>query len=236
MKRLLGWLSGSKTVALTEAQQMRLDALPAPRPLDDSPLDKQRLVVLDLETTGLNTNRDHVLSIGAWVIEDGCIDLGTRYESTLQGDHKVSESILIHGLAPSTIAAGLEPSEALLDFMDFLGDSPVIGYHAPFDQRMLGRSLKINLGYELRHRFFDLAEVAPMLCPQARIYKGGLDAWIDYFDLEVLERHSASADALVTAELALILLSKARQQGIISLASLDAQLSSWRRRQNAHSL
>jgi DNA polymerase-3 subunit epsilon len=236
MKRLLGWLGRSQAAEVTEAQQARLDALPAPMAPDQRPLQEQRLVVLDLETTGLNTNRDHVLSIGAWVIEDGCIDLGTRYESTLQGDHKVSESILIHGLAPSTIAAGLEPAEALLDFLDFLADSPVIGYHAPFDQRMLARSLKSNLGYELRHRFFDLAEVAPMLCPQARIYKGGLDAWVEYFSLEVLERHSASADALVTAELALILFSKARQQGINSLAALDDQLGSWRRRQTAHSL
>lgn len=236
MKRLLGWLAGNKAAELPEAQQVRRDALPAPRPLDNSPLHEQRLVVVDLETTGLNTNRDHVLSIGAWVIEGGCIDLGTQYSSTLQGDHKVSESILIHGLAPSTIAAGLEPSQALLDFMDFLGDSPVIGYHAPFDQRMLARALKNILGYELRHRFFDLAEVAPMLCPQARIYKGGLDAWVNYFGLEVLARHSASADALVTAELALILFSKARQQDINSLAALDAQLGSWRRRQNAHSL
>ena len=236
MKRLLGWLAGSKAADLPEEQQARRDALPAPRAPDDRPLHEQRLVVLDLETTGLNTNRDHVPSIGAWVIEDGCIDLGTHYESTLQGDHKVSESILIHGLAPSAIAAGLEPSQALLDFMDFLGDSPVIGYHAPFDQRMLARALKSILGYELRHRFFDLAEVAPMLCPQARIYKGGLDAWVDYFGLEVLARHSASADALVTAELALILLRKARQQDINSLAALDQQLGSWRRRQQAHSL
>ena len=236
MNRLLGWLARSTPVELSEAQLARRDALPLARAPDKSPLQEQRLVVLDLETTGLNTNRDHVLSIGAWVIEDGCIDLGTRYESTLQGDHKVSESILIHGLAPSTIAAGLEPSEALLDFLDFLGDSPVIGYHAPFDQRMLARALKANLGYELRHRFFDLAEVAPMLCPEARIYKGGLDAWVNYFGLEVLARHSASADALVTAELGLILLSKARQQGVNDMATLDEQLSSWRRRQNANSL
>jgi DNA polymerase-3 subunit epsilon len=51
----------------------------------------------------------------------------------------------------------------------------------------------------------------------------------------VLQRHHASADALVTAELALILLSKARQQGLDSLPLLLQQLSS-RRRQQAHSL
>lgn len=234
MKRLLEWFAPTRKSTLSSEQRTRCAALPAPRTADACPLHAQRLVVLDLETTGLNVNRDHVLSIGALVIEDGCIDLGSQYEATLQGDHKVSESILIHGLAPSTIAAGLDPAQALLDFLDFLGDSPVIGYHAPFDQRMLTRALQSTLGYTLRHRFFDLAEVAPMLCPQAAIHKGGLDAWVEFFGLEVLARHSASADALVTAELALILFSKARQQGIDSLARLDDRLSSWRSRQNSH--
>jgi DNA polymerase-3 subunit epsilon len=39
--------------------------------------------VLDLETSGLNLNRDQVLSIGAVAIEDGAIDLGHPFERTL---------------------------------------------------------------------------------------------------------------------------------------------------------
>jgi DNA polymerase-3 subunit epsilon len=41
-------------------------------------------VVLDLETTGLNLNKDRVLSIGAVVIEDGAIDFSQQFERTLQ--------------------------------------------------------------------------------------------------------------------------------------------------------
>ncbi|HLA31123.1 MAG TPA: 3'-5' exonuclease, partial [Pseudomonas sp.] len=46
----------------------------------------------------------------------------------------------------------------------------------------------------------------------------------------------ASADALVTAELALILFSKARQQGLDSLPALARRLAGERRRQQAYSL
>lgn len=236
MKQFFDWLSGRQGADLDEQQRARRDALPPAQAADRRPLREQRLVVLDLETTGLNTQRDQVLSIGAVVIEDGAIDLGCQYASTLQQDHKVSESILIHGLAPSTIAAGLQPCEALLDFMKFLGDSPVLGFHAPFDQRMLARALKQSLGYTLRHHFIDLAELAPILCPQAQVGRGGLDDWISHFGLQVLQRHSASADALVTAELALILFSKARQQGWDNLLELETQIASRRRRQRAYSL
>ncbi|HSC82934.1 MAG TPA: 3'-5' exonuclease, partial [Pseudomonas sp.] len=43
-------------------------------------------------------------------------------------------------------------------------------------------------------------------------------------------------DALATAELALILFSKARQQQLDSLIALDQRLQGWRRRQRAPTL
>lgn len=232
----LTWLTRRHT-ALPPEQQRRRDALPAPAVPDDTPLTRQRLVVLDLETSGLDMKRDQVLSIGAVVIDNGAIQLGQQFECTLyRDDHQVSASVLIHGLAPSAIAAGIEPDEALLAFMEFLGDSPLLAFHAGFDQRMLGRALKDTLNLRLRHPFFDVAELAPLLCPQAQIRNGGLDDWTKYFGLQVQQRHHASADALVTAELALILFNRARKQQFDSLKTLEKRLAGWRRRQQAPSL
>jgi DNA polymerase-3 subunit epsilon len=229
------WFTG-RSPALTEQQIARRQQLAETSTLDERPLQQQRVVVLDLETTGLNMRRDQVLSIGAVVIDNGAIDLGQQFECTLQRDgHQASASTLIHGIAPSEIAKGEEPAEALLAFMEFVGDSPLLAFHAEFDQRMLARALKQSLGYRLQHRFFDVAEIAPLLCPKANPNLHGLDGWTQHFGLQVLQRHHASADALVTAELALILFSKARQQGIDSLPALLQQLNS-RRRQRAHSI
>lgn len=232
----LSWLTRRRTT-LPADQQQRCAALPAPRAADDTPLAQQRLVVLDLETSGLDTKRDEVLSIGAVVIDRSAIQLGEQFECTLQRDgHTVSASVLIHGLAPSAIAAGMEPGEALLAFMEFLGDSPLLAFHAGFDQRMLARALKDTLNLRLRHPFYDVAELAPMLCPQAEIRNGGLDDWTAHFGLQVGQRHHASADALVTAELALILFSRARKQQTDSLKALEQRLKSWRQRLQGHSL
>ncbi|MCD5985490.1 MULTISPECIES: 3'-5' exonuclease [Pseudomonas] len=234
---LFDWLKPRPKTAPMESHQLqRLKALPSCAKLSEKPLRQQRWVVLDLETSGLNMNRDQVLSIGAVVIEDGAIDLGQQFERTLlRVDHKVSPAVLIHGLAPSAIAAGSEPVEALLDFMEFLGDSPVLGFHAPFDQHMLSRALKDSLNYRLQHPFFDVAEIAPMLCEQANLRHAGLDDWTRFFGLHAEERHNASADALVTAELALILFSHARRQQIDSSVRLEECLGQWRRRKQSHS-
>lgn len=89
---LFEWLKPRpKKVPLDANQLKRLKQLPACAKLSDKSLRQQRWVVLDLETSGLNMNRDQVLSIGAVVIEDGAIDLGQQFERTLlRVDHKVS--------------------------------------------------------------------------------------------------------------------------------------------------
>jgi DNA polymerase-3 subunit epsilon len=229
------WFTG-RGPALTHSQLERLRLLSEPTEFDERSLRQQRFVVLDLETSGLNMRRDQVLSIGAVVIENGAIDLSRQFECTLQREgHRASASTLIHGIAPSEIANGVEPVEALLNFMEFVGDSPLLAFHAEFDQRMLARALKQSLGYRLRHAFFDVAEIAPLVCPQAKLNHAGLDDWTRHFGLQVQQRHHASADALATAELALILFSKARQQDLDNLPALLQQLNS-RRRQLAHSI
>ena len=235
---LFQWLKPSrriKTQALTDEQRRRLSALPGVRVLSEQPLRQQRWVVLDLETSGLNMNRDEVLSIGAVVIEDGAIDMAQLFERTLmRRDHKLSPSVLIHGLGPSAIAAGSEPVDALLEFLEFVGDSPLLAFHAPFDQHMLGRALKDSLGYTLQQPFLDVAQLAPMLFPHACLPQAGLDDWTGFFGLHAEERHHASADALVTAELTLILFSHAKRQAMDSPALLDQGLGKWRRRQQSH--
>lgn len=232
---LLSWLR-TKKPGLDSAQQQRVEQLRKPTPLGSEPLRSQRWVVLDLETSGLNLNRDLVLSIGAVVIEDGAVDFSQMFERTLQrAETKLSPSVLIHGLGPSAIAAGSDPVDALLDFMEFVGDSPLLAFHAPFDQHMLCRALKDSLGYRLAHPFLDVADIAPLLCPDAPIREAGLDDWINHFNLHVGERHHASADALATAELMLILFSRARQQHIDTPQALQERLSQWKRRKHAPS-
>ena len=184
------WFTRRSDAILTEAQQTRKTHLPPPQAIDETPLEQARLVVMDLETSGLDTRRDKVLSIGAVVIEQGAIDMGTQYECTLyRANHKVTESILIHGIPPSEIAEGMGAADALLDFMEFSGTCVFLAFHAGFDQRMLRRGLREDMGQRLQHPFIDVAEMAPMLCPDASVGRGGLDDWQKHFHLNNSQRH-----------------------------------------------
>jgi DNA polymerase-3 subunit epsilon len=227
------WKSAPPPASLNDTQGERLAALPAPTSHGTCSLRQQRWVVVDVETSGLNIHKDLVLSIGAVVIEDGAIDFSQQFEQTLlRAPQHPTPSVLLHGLGPSALAAGREPAEALLDFLEFVGDSPLLAFHAPFDQHMLTRACKDSLNHTLQHTWLDVAELAPLLLPEAGLREVGLDAWLQHCGLQAEERHHASADALVTAQLALMLFSHARRQGLDSPALLSDRLSQWRRRQN----
>ena len=91
---LFAWLRPSAP-ELDHATRQRLARLPKPAPLGVCTLREQRWVVLDLETSGLNTNRDQVLSIGAVAIEDGAIDFAQQFERTLyRPTQKTNASVL----------------------------------------------------------------------------------------------------------------------------------------------
>jgi DNA polymerase-3 subunit epsilon len=101
---------------------------------------------------------------------------------------------------------------------------------------MLGKALKDNLGHKAAQRWLDVADIAPLLFPDQVGRLAGLDNWVEHFGLHAEERHHASADALVTAELCMILFSHARRQGIDSPALLEDRLNQWRRHRQAPSV
>lgn len=229
---LLKWLRRKPEVDPRDLQ--RLSGVPAALVPGEQPLATQRFVVVDLEATGLNTGRDKILSIGAVTVEGSAIHMGQQFERTLKRrEVKVNEAVLIHQIAPSELATGIRPKTALLDFLDFVGDSPLVAFHADFDQRLLQRELKDFFSYQFRHTFFDLAEVAPMLNPEHGMRQPRMDDWIEFFGLSVMQRHNACADALATAELLLILIKQAAKQEITTLKQLDTALQNWRRRQGS---
>lgn len=194
------------------------------------PLAEIRLVVVDVETTGLQVRKDSLLSIGAVAIERLRLDLAEQFECTLRAEtDRARDNILVHGLAPSELERGRDPRRALTEFLEFVGDSPLIAFHASFDRRVLQHACRRQLGLKFRNPFMDAAEIAPALFPDRRPRQDSLDAWLDVFGLSASTRHNAAADALATAELMLILLNAARRQGIRDLEGLRHRVDIGRR-------
>ena len=206
--------------------------LPAPKTAGEQHLSHSRLIVLDLETTGLNTAKDEVIAIGAVAIEKGAIHLDDQFDLILRRPElDIRETVLIHGIGPEALTQGQETKEALLHLLEWMNGDPILAYHAEFDKRFLERTLKAQLGYSRSHVWMDVAELMPAFFPKADPKGRGLDHWSDLFGLEVSERHHAAADAMVTAELTLIALNTAKKSGVKTLKELSKKLHYQRRLQ-----
>lgn len=195
-------------VDLTPDQQTRLQRWQRLQGTDlATPFDTARFVVVDVESTGLDLIKDRLIAIGACAVVGGRIELVQSFEVVLRQTQVSSrENILIHGIGGEAQRDGRPPVEALLDFLEFVGKSPLVAFHVTFDQTMINKTLREYLGLNLKHPWLDLAYLMPALMPTLRHRYRALDDWTGHFRIENYSRHSALADALVTAQLMLVAL------------------------------
>lgn len=208
---------------LEEAQRQRLSAWrKLPSPDLRQPFAASRLVVVDVETTGLNLMQDRLISIGAVAVTDGKIALGDSFYAVLQQQQASDKgNILVHGIGAAEQLDGAPPVEALLAFLDFLGSSPLVAFHVAFDETMIRRALRDYLGFNFRHPWLDLAYVMPGLYPPLADRLRSLDDWISRFNISIDSRHNALADAMATAQLLLVACARARNASIPDFAGLS---------------
>jgi len=198
------------------------------------PLADMRWCVVDVETGGLNAQRDPLLAIGAVAIEHGRIALDASLEVGLtQLQSTAAANILIHGISGSEQRAGQVPHEALLSWLEFAQGAPLVAFHAAFDQTVLQRAVREQLGLSIAAPWFDAAVVAPLLFPDVAPHCRHLDDWLAHFGIAVYARHGALADAYATAELWLVLL-QAAQRDEITTAQQLRRLLRGRRWLSAH--
>ena len=202
----------------------RLDAWRAQPDLNErTPLNTARFVVVDVETSGLDPRRDRLLAIGAVVVEAGRLRPGEGYDVTVHNPvPSARDNILVHGISPDAQTGGLAPDAALMGFLELARHDVLVAYHAGFDQAVLGRALRAQLGVRLPNLWLDVAHLAPMLAPEVHQNNRTLDDWLAQFGLRAHARHSAAYDSYATAELLLILLARAARAGYSSVGQLLA--------------
>lgn len=211
-------------VELDPALVERLDAWRAlPAASERVAIGAARFVVTDVETSGLDARRDRLLSIGAVAVEGGRLCPAAGYEVRVRNDRpSTRENILVHGITPDEQTGGVPADEALMGFLELARRDVLVGFHAAFDEAVLARAAREHLGARIPNSWLDLAVLAPELAPEARLNRRGLDAWLEYFGLRAHARHGAAYDAYATAELLLILLSRAARAGIGTVRQLLA--------------
>lgn len=161
------------------------------------------LVCFDCETTGLNPRKADILSIGAVIIQENRILTSQKLELFLKPPREIDEaSIKVHLLRHCDLENGLEPEQAILRFLRFIGSRPLVGYYLEFDVAMINKYIKPMLGIVLPNQQIEVSGIYYDK-KQQTIPQGNIDLRFDNIlqelDLPKLGKHDAFNDALMTA-------------------------------------
>jgi DNA polymerase-3 subunit epsilon len=181
----------------------------------------QRVVVVDVESSGLDPFHDRLISVAGIAVRDGLVRLDESFEAVLRQEQPSDDrNILVHGIGGSAQLEGQRPAGALLRFLAFAGKDPLIAFHADFDRILIERATRSALGMKPENAWLDLALLAPALFPDQAAAARVLDDWLRVFGIENYARHDALADALATAQLLLAVLAAAKVHGLATWANL----------------
>lgn len=170
-----------------------------------APIDAQRWVVLDIETTGLDVQNDEVLCVSALAMHREADQWSLVAQDSLNlvfrpAEIRASEdNVLLHGLGWGAQAHGLPPVQGLTYLRQWVGASPVLAFHADFDRKFLQQACRRAALKPMPWRWLDLADVLAVVFPHERA--SSLDAWIACQNVFCHQRHHAAADVWATAQI-----------------------------------
>jgi DNA polymerase III subunit epsilon len=180
-----------------------------------------REIVLDTETTGLDPLR------GDRLVEVGCIELYNRMP-TGQSFHRYmnperdmpAEAFNVHGLSTEFLASKPLFAEVVQEFLDFIGDAPLVIHNASFDISFINAELdRIKRAAIPRDRLVDTLLLARRKHPGV---SNRLDDLCSRYAIDNSRRtkHGALLDAELLAEVYIDLIG-ARQSQLILAAETD---------------
>ena len=188
----------------------------AGKPGEATPLDELPVVSLDTETTGLDVRRDRLLSVGAVHLHGHRLYLGETFDRMVNPAQRIPPgSTAIHSITDAMIADAPDYASTAADLARFCGERVWVGHNIGFDAAILRREAKLAGLSWSEPVMLDTLRLYAALYPRAPDVE--LDAVAGELGVDVIGRHTALGDALVTAEVYRRLLPLLAEAGVATL-------------------
>ena len=204
-------------LARTETGVMH-EFLSVPHPDRGQDWREAEIVALDLETTGLNPEKDHILSLGMVRLHHGCIHLNSAWHEVVQVEGAIPEAAaVIHHITDDRAAAGRPLSELLPTLLAQLAGKVLLVHYSRIEQTFLDAACRRLYGAPFIMPIIDTLRMAHRLLELRNhtIQPGNLRLFNlrPLYGLPQYKAHNALYDALATAELFLAMAAETAPAG-----------------------
>ena len=158
-------------------------------------------IALDLETTGLDADRDAIIEVAAVKFRDDEV-LDTFSTFVKPGRHIPREITDLTGICDDDVAGAPGLHEVLPRLVRFVGQWPIVGHSVGFDLKFLRRHSRL-----IENELLDTFELASVLLPHAERYS--LSILAEMMGIKIEQAHRALDDAQATHRLFRALLCRA---------------------------
>ncbi len=153
----------------------------------------REFVAFDLETTGLSSQTDTIIEIGAVIMKNGKeID---RFQTFVDPHRSLDKKIVeLTGITDEMLNGAPSIEEVLPDFLHFCGNRVLVAHNADFDTGFVRAACK-QLGLPYQFTSADTLILAQNLMPQLGKHK--LDIVANALSLPEFNHHRAADDAVI---------------------------------------
>ena len=162
---------------------------------DERPYDGP-IVVLDFESTGLNTAKAKIIEVGAVKLVEGTV-VETFEQLVDPGEMLPPKITEITGITDANLQGQPTAAEVLPKLLAFIGDAPIAAHNASFDANLMRSELK-RLDLNWNGPVLDTLVYARKLYPKLKSYR--LAALCKHLGVSLKNAHRAVHDAAATAQ------------------------------------
>jgi len=175
-------------------------------------------VVVDVEATGAKSPPNRLIELGAYRIRGGRIV--DKFSSLVNPEIPIPRFVVaLTGITNEMVKSAPVFADVAPRWLDFVSESVLIAHNAPFDTSFLNHEIsRVYPGNRMVNPYLCTVRLSRRAMPELDNHR--LDTIASHFSIPILSRHRACSDALATAEIFLLLLSKLElEHGIKDLAS-----------------
>ena len=175
-------------------------------------------VVVDVEATGAKTPPNRLIELGAYRIRGG--QIVEKFLSLVNPEIPIPRFVMsLTGISNEMVKSAPVFAEVAPRWLDFVSNSVLVAHNAGFDTSFLNHEIsRVYPGHRMLNPHLCTVRLSRRVLPDLSNHR--LDTIASHFSISIASRHRAGSDALATAEIFLLLLSKLEEEhGVKDLAS-----------------
>ena len=174
-------------------------------------------VIVDIETTGLDCNKDKIIEIAACKIRNK--DIIDEFSSLVNPGIDIPKEIEeLTGISNEMVAESPDIKTVLKQFIKFCDDCTLVAHNAKFDIGFINNATKEN-GINFNPHYIDTLALARFLLPEYRCHK--LSVLCRELEIENDSEHRAASDAKATAKILVKFFGMLEEKGISNVSKID---------------